>query len=665
MRLKIFFLPLFLATILLSGCSLKSRIKKADRLFSQGEYFEAGKSYRNVYSTIPINQKPLRARIAFHEGECYRLINYSRAELPYTNAIRYKYADSIVYLRYAQVLQRNGKYGEASKNYTIYLKKDSTSLLAKNGLEACTNVLAWKTKPIRYIIHKADLFNVRSTDNFSPAFLNSDADALIFTSSRQLNKKTVLKSNSITGLPNNNMFMSRKDVKGKWGKPFLLGDEINTIDDDEGVCSFTSDGKIMYFTRSVFTVNGGKGTEIMMSNKAGETWSKPQKIKIFKDSTISVAHPALSPDGQILYFVSDSKKGFGGKDIWKGTLEKGECKYIENLGPEINTPGDEMFPTVSADGTLYFSSNGHAGYGGLDIFQASQRKDGGWTVENVGEPLNSSADDFGMTFAGKSEKGFFTSNRGEQKGYDAIWSFEIPELAYSIEGKVVDEKGTEIPDATIRMVSSNGDNARIMTKKDGTYRIKLDKDMDCVMMASARGYLNQNKTFSTKGLTDSKVFKIDFKLATISKLIPIENIFYEFAKWDLTSASEPALQGLVKVLNDNPNITIEISSNTDYIGSNEDNKILSEKRAKSVVDYLISKGIASDRLVSVGNGEEKPVVVDSEMAKKYNFLKENDVLNETFVLKLTPEQQEIVNQINRRSDFRVLKTTYKPNQAVE
>lgn len=659
MRVKIYILSVFVATILFQGCSLKSRIKNADKRFSQGEYFEAGNLYKYVYGNVPTNQKPLRARIAFQQGECYRLINNIRAEQPFMNAIRNKYADSIVYLRYAQVLQRNGKYGEALKNYSVYLKKDSSSLLAKNGIKACQEMSVWKTQPTRYTVRKADLFNVRSADNFSPAFLNSDADALIFTSSRVFNKKIVIKSNSITGLPNNNMFMIRKDVVGKWEKPFLLDAEINTMNDDKGVCCLSLDGRMMLYTRARQVANSESGTEIMSSNRAGGTWSAPQKIKIFKDSTISVAHPALSPDGQTLYFVSDAKKGLGGKDIWKATLENGECKYIENLGPEINTAGDEMFPTVRADGTLYFSSNGHPGYGGLDIFKATPRKEGGWIVENMGEPVNSSADDFGMTFAGKKEKGFFSSNRGDMKGCDAIWSFELPELAYSIEGKVTDEKGTGIPEATVRMISNTGANARIQTKKDGTYRFKLDKDMDCVMMASARGYLNQKQTVSNHGLTDSKTFSIDFKLSTISKLIQIDNIFYEFAKWDLTPASESALQGLVKMLNDNPNITIEISSNTDFIGSNADNKILSEKRAKSVVDYLVSKGIAADRLASVGFGEEKPVTVDADLAKKYTFLKINDILNELFILKLNPEQQEIVNQINRRTEFRVLKTTYK------
>jgi len=660
MRIKItYFVVLFLSVFLLSGCSLKARIKRADKAFSEGQYYSASDLYKRVYGYIPSNQKPLKSRIAFQQGECYRLINYSRAEQSYINAVRYNYSDSIVYLRLAQVFQRNGKYGEAIKNYSIYLKKDSASILAKNGLKSCREIDKWKNQPNPYVVRRADIFYQRNAENFSPAFLSPDADALMFTSSRQFNKRIVMKSNGITGLANNNMFISRKNAVGKWDKPLILGDEVNTVEGDEGVCSFSFDGKTMYYTVAHQVEDAEMGTEIYSSNRAGAAWSTPQKIKIFNDSTISVAHPAIAPDGQTLYFVSDSKKGLGGKDIWKGTIVNGECKYIENLGPEINTPGDEMFPTVRADGTLYFSSNGRVGLGGLDIYKATPKKDGGWIVENMGSPVNSSADDFGMTFAGKAEKGFFTSNRNEPKGYDAIWSFELPELAYSITGKVVDDKGNGIPDATVRLVSNSGVNARVQTKKDGTYKIKMDKDMDCVMLASARGYLNQKNSVSTQGLVESKTFNVDFKLSAISKPIQIENIFYEFGKWDLTPASESGLQALVKLLNDNPNITIEISANTDYIGSNADNMVLSGKRAKSVVDYLISKKIAADRLTSVGFGEEKPVTVDANLAKKYTFLKENDVLTEAYVLKLNPAQQETANQINRRTEFRVLKTTYK------
>ena len=646
------------ATILLPGCGIKGLVKKADKRYDIGEYYSAGNLYKRVYSGLTSNEKSQRGRTAFRQAECYRLTNQGRAEQAYMNAIRYNYSDSIVYLHYAQVLQRNGKYAEAAKNYEIFLTKDTASQVAKNGIISCKLVAEWKAVPSKFVVKRSTEFNSRRSTSFSPAFMGTNTDQLVFTSNRPFNKKAIQKSSAITGLPNNDLFESRKNAAGKWAVPEQLDGGINTIN-DEGVCSFSADGKIMFYTQSPYAPDGEKGTDIMMTNRAGGTWSTPQKIKIFNDSTVSVAHPAISPDGQTLYFVSDSKKGHGGKDIWKATIANGECKFIEDLGPEINTLGDEMFPSVRADGTLFFASNGHAGFGGLDIYKATPKKEGGWTVVNMGVPINSSGDDFGITFSGNEQKGFFSSNRNETKGNDAIWSFILPEEAYGIAGKVVDEKGNAIPDAIIRLVSNTGINARVQTKKDGTYRIKLDKDMDCIMLASSRGYLNQKNKVTTQGLKDSKTFTVNFQLSTISKPIEIENIFYEFGKWNLTQASEAGLHVLLKILNDNPNITIEVSANTDFIGNNESNKILSERRAKSVVDYLISKGIPSDRLTSVGNGEEKPVVVDAKLAKRYPFLKENDVLNESFVIKLTPEQQEIANQINRRSEFRVVKTTYK------
>ena len=646
------------ATILLPGCGIKGLVKKADKRYDIGEYYSAGNLYKRVYSGLTSNEKSQRGRTAFRQAECYRLTNQGRAEQAYMNAIRYNYSDSIVYLHYAQVLQRNGKYAEAAKNYEIFLTKDTASQVAKNGIISCKLVAEWKAVPSKFVVKRSTEFNSRRSTSFSPAFMGTNTDQLVFTSNRPFNKKAIQKSSAITCLPNNDLFESRKNAAGKWAVPEHLDGGINTIN-DEGVCSFSTDGKIMFYTQSPYAPDGEKGTDIMMTNRAGGTWSTPQKIKIFNDSTVSVAHPAISPDGQTLYFVSDSKKGHGGKDIWKATIANGECKFIEDLGPEINTLGDEMFPSVRADGTLFFASNGHAGFGGLDIYKATPKKEGGWTVVNMGAPINSSGDDFGITFSGNEQKGFFSSNRNETKGNDAIWSFILPEEAYGIAGKVVDEKGNAIPDAIIRLVSNTGINARVQTKKDGTYRIKLDKDMDCIMLASSRGYLNQKNKVTTQGLKDSKTFTVNFQLSTISKPIEIENIFYEFGKWNLTQASEAGLHVLLKILNDNPNITIEVSANTDFIGNNESNKILSERRAKSVVDYLISKGIPSDRLTSVGNGEEKPVVVDAKLAKRYPFLKENDVLNESFVIKLTPEQQEIANQINRRSEFRVVKTTYK------
>lgn len=657
---KAIYLLIIFGTFLFQSCGIKARIKKADKQFELGEYYSAGEIYRSVYGRISGKDRELRSKVAFRQAESHRLTNYSvQAERAYLNSIKNNYADSIIFLRYAQILHRNGKYTEAAKNYAIYLQKDSSCLLAKNGLEATRIAEKLKSETTDYIVKKADIFNLRRSSTFSPAFAGSDNGMLFFTSTRQFNKKVVQKNSSVTGQPVNKIFYVRKNAAGKWEKPEIIGSEVNTITTDDGVCSFSPDGKTMFITRAYQQLNSDAGTEIFSSTRAGGAWSEPKKIKFFADSTISVAHPAIAPDGETIYFVSDAPKGYGGKDIWKGKLEGDVCKYIENAGPEINTPGDEMFPTVKDQNTIYFSSNGQPGLGGLDIFKAEKQKDGTWKVSNAGVPLNSNADDFGMVFENKVERGFFSSNRGEPRGFDALWSFEMPVNEFVVEGKVLDDQQNPIPDAIVRLVSNNGMNARVVTRKDGSYRIKLEKDINCVMMASARGYLNSEAKLSTVGVKESKAFAQDFKLTAIYKPIQLNNIFYEFGKWNLTPESVTGLNALIKILKDNPNITIELSAHTDYKGDNANNKLLSERRAKSVVDYLIAEGIASNRLTAVGYGEEKPFVVDTNAARIYPFLKENDVLTEQYILKLTPEQQEIANQINRRTEFRVLRTNYK------
>ena len=653
-------LLLLIALLALQSCGIKARLAKADKRYALGEYAVAGDLYKSVYSRIPSKNKPLRAEIAFKQGECYRLINHYRAEQVYQNAVRNKSTNDTVYLRLAQMQQRNGKYADAAKSYTSFLEKHPEDELALNGLQATALAAEMKASPTRYLVKKSKEFNISRSSTFSPLFSGSEGDVLIFTSNRKFGKKNVVrKNNGVSGQPNNHLFMTRKNNKGKWEAIEPLEGDVTSLN-DEGIASITSDGRSMYFTRSLLADDKGGGTLIVLSNRAGGTWSAPQKVTIFKDSTISVGHPAITPDGTTMYFVSDSKEGLGGKDIWRATYEGGEWKYIENLGKDINTPDDEMFPTVREDGTLYYSSKGKPGMGGLDIFKATPLKEGGWEVKNMGVPVNSPADDFGMAFAGKTESGYFSSNRNESRGYDALWSFELPALEYVLQGKITDRVGETVADAKIRIIGNNGENARIQAKGDGTYSFKMTKGVDYVMLASARGFLNQKNEISTRNASDrqSESFKVDFQLTPLFKPVQMDNIFYEFAKWNLTPQSETGLQQLVKLLNDNPNITIEMSAHTDYVGNNESNRILSERRAQSVVDYLIKAGIDKKRLTAVGYGEEQPFTVDINTAKKYNFLKENTVLTEGFILTLTPVQQEIANQINRRTEFRVLKTNY-------
>ena len=257
-----------------------------------------------------------------------------------------------------------------------------------------------------------------------------------------------------------------------------------------------------------------------------------------------------------------------------------------------------------------------------------------------------------------TEKGFFSSNRGQKRGYDQIYSFYLPEMEFIVEGKVLDNNGEHLSDATIRLVGDDGTNVKAQIRRDGTYRLKLSKDTRYVMLATARGYLNQKQQLATTGLSDSYTYQQDFVLAPVSKPVKMGNIFFQFGSWELTADSEDGMQALVKLLNDNPNITIEMAAHTDMVGNNAANQELSLKRAQSVVNYLIKHGIDAARLTPVGYGEEKPVVVDEVLHKQYTFLPKDQVLDEAFISTLTADKQEICNSQNRRTEFRVLKTTY-------
>lgn len=658
MKLKLTYLLICcLSGFLLLSCSVSARLKKADKYYEQGEYFSAGEAYRKVQSGISAQQqRKLKAEVNFKMGECYSAINNNtRAIKAYAQAIKYKYPDSIVYLRQAKVEQALGKYQEATKDYTLFLKSQPTNAEALAGLEGATKAAEWKKIITRYVVKPATEFNSKKNSDFAPSFMGADASSIVFTTNRE--NTTNRKNSSITGVPNNDLFSSRKNAAGKWEKPEPLDGEFNT-DDDEGVTSLTADGKTLYFTRCRSSQSAAIGGELYTSTRSGGQWTAPQKVVLFKDSSITVAHPAISPDGSVLYFVSDNINGFGGKDIWKVEKTEEGWSTPENLGDTINTSGNELFPYVRHDGTLYFASNGHPGFGGLDIFKATKDSVGKWQVTNMMTPINSNSDDFGITFDKVGEQGYFSSNRNQSKNYDRLYYFELPELVYAIEGKVTDEKGEPVSDAIVKLIGDNGDNVKMRAKKDGSYRIKLNNNANYIMLASARGYLNSTHKFSTQALVDSKTFTENFKLPTIGKPIPIGNIFFEFGKSELTAESEKSLQGLVKMLTDNPNIAIEISAHTDMVGSEESNLELSQKRAQAVVTFLIKSGVDKGRLTSKGYGESVPVVVDKAMAKTYKFIKEGELLDEKLVNLLTKEQQDIVNSINRRTEFKVTKTTY-------
>ena len=647
-----FIIYVFLALFVSCRSAKLSDAEEKQRI---GEYYEAAAIYRRVYTKTSPKKRDLRGYVAFRMAECNRMINSTaKAVSGYMNALRYDYPDSILYLRLGQMQQKNGRYADAIKNYDAYLQYDPTSVLAFNGVEGSQKALEWKKNPTRYVVKRMDKFNSRRGE-FSPMLLGPDYDQLYFASSRSKDKDQ--KISAITGQNNNNFYVIKKDEQGNWLQPEELEDEVNT-EFDEGTPSFTPDGNTMYYTYCTQAPEGDRTAEIYMSSRSSAKWGKGSKVEILKDSVTALAHPSVSPDGRWLYFVSDAVGGQGGKDIFRARINGNDYGPMENLGPEINTQGDEVFPYVRDSVTLYFASNGHPGMGGLDIFRATLDSTEHWHVENMRSPINSNGDDFGITFEGVHERGFFSSNRNDARGYDHLYSFELPVITVKIEGIVFDVDEVPIEGATVRIVGRDGLNAKVLTMKNGEYEVELERDIRYVMMASARGFLNQNFELKTGAEEKNETYIVDFYLSPITKPVVIENIFYDFDKATLRPESKAALDEMIKMLNDNPNVTIELGAHTDRKGTDKYNEGLAQRRAQSVVDYLIAGGIAPDRLEAKGYGESVPKVINKKMAREHDFLHEGDTLSAPFIEKLTPEQQEIADQINRRTEFKVLRTNY-------
>ncbi len=632
-----------------------SKIKKAYEEFNAGHYSSAADMLRKAYSST--KNKEEQADILFRMGECYRLIDEPvRAESWYVKAVNKSYNDPIIYLHLAEAKKMNQKYAEAKEEFKKYKEKAPNDRRADDGIKSCDMALAWMESGNGYQVENMKFFNSRQND-FSPMYATEDYSVVYFTSSRD--GATGKSINAVTGESFSDIFVSRVDRKGSWSQPVPIDGDVNT-EYDEGMCTFTADYQTMYFTRCRNSKNKAWGCQILSAQLVDGKWTKEKVIEIAGDSVV-VAHPAIAPDDLTLYFVSDMPGGLGGKDIWKITRANAGDNWgaPENLGPEINTPNDEMFPYVHPDGTLYFSSNGHIGMGGLDIFKA-KHTDGRWVIENMGYPINSPADDFGITFQAESEVGFFSSSR-ISRGDDDIFVFTLPPLMFSLVGVVKDEKTNAVlPESTVKIISSDGITNEMQTGSDGSFKVTLKANTDYVFIASKKGYLNGKERETTKGLDRSKDFRITILLASIANPIELPNIFYDFAKWDLRPESMVALDKLVETLNDNPNITIELGSHTDSRGSDADNQVLSQKRAQSVVDYLIEKGISKARLTAKGYGESQPKVVDEKLAAQYPFLRNGITLTEDYINSLSnKDEQEIAHQVNRRTEFRVLRTDYK------
>ena len=645
-------LYILLAFVAVTSCR-GPKLSEADEQMARGEYFDAAKTYRKIYNKLkPREQRAERAEVAYKMAECHRMLGQdARAAAAYQNALRYGYPDSSIVLQLAQSQHGQGQYAAAVKSYEEYLAKFPSDPLAERSLAGARKAAEIKKNKTRYVVRNATLFNSRRSD-FAPMF---NGDLLYFTTTNE--KVKGANRSEITGMKRSDIWVARKNEQGQWQRPEAVEGELNS-EWDEGICSFSPDGSTMYLTHAVRKPGSNTGTEIATSQRSDAQWSAPVKFDIIPDTLSSYGHPAVSPSGQWLYFTSDMP-GHGGKDLWRINLNE-RAGSLENLGDAINTPGDEVFPYMLTDSIMYFASDGHPGLGGLDIFRATLTKSGGWLVENMGSPINSEGDDFGITYATPGrEAGYFSSNRGDARGYDHLFSFELPDLKINIAGWVVDKDEEPVPNAVIRIVGDDGSNQKAVAKNDGSFSFPLERGVNYVMLAGAKGYLNARQQFTSDTAEEDAEYGIDFVLASITKPNIVENIFYDFDKATLRPESCQALDSLSQMLRDNPNITIEMASHTDRHGTDEYNISLSQRRADSVVQYLIASGIPADRLQAQGYGEARPKTVTKRINRLYPQFPEGQVLDEEYILTLSPEDQEAADQINRRTEFQVLSFDYE------
>lgn len=627
---------------------------KANEYYKNGQYYQAIDLLRDAYSKVTDND--LKNDITFQVAECYRKTNQpKKAEAWYEKSVKKKYSNPLTYLYYADALKMNEKFEEAIGNYKEYKKLVPADPRGEMGVKSCELAIKWMESPNGYKVANMKFFNSKESE-YSPAFAKAEYDEVYFTSSRD--GATGDGTHGGTGLNFSDIFTSKQDKKGNWSTPVPLGENINT-EFEEGAVSMSKDFNTMFFTRCERHKKDAIGCMVYQSIRRNEEWAKAEPILMLDDSII-VAHPSLSDDELTLYFVSDMKGGMGKKDIWKVTRTSPDANWgvPESLGADINTPGNEMFPFIHDDGTLYFSSDYHLGMGGLDIFKATN-ENGSWKVENMRYPINSTYDDFGIIIEKEEERGYFSSSRD---GDDDIYTFVLPPLKFDVEGVVRNDK-TDAPlaNATVKLVGSDGMTLTNETDDEGAFKFMLRPNTDYVFVASKKGFLTGKEKETTKGITESQTFSAEIRLSSIAEPIELPNIFYDFAKWDLRPESMVALDKLVETLNDNPNVVIELRSHTDNRGSALANVELSQKRAQSVVNYLIEKGIQPARLRAKGYAATMPKIVDKKLAEQNSFLTEGTELTPGYIEKLeSEEQREIAHQINRRTEFQVISTNYQP-----
>jgi peptidoglycan-associated lipoprotein len=691
MKISKLLFVLLVLVIPITTIAQRNFTEEADNAFKYEQYYSAISLYKKASGKV--KNKVEKKRIAFQIAECYRLTkDPKRAEQQYSRLIRAKYSDPIVYLYYAEAMRDQQKYQQAIAQYKKYIKLVPGDPRGKMGLESCQNAITWTKEPTSYKVNPLTRLNSRE-DDFSPVYADKKYNSFIFTSSRK-DADTDVDPN--TGQPYSAIFVTQIDPRGNWSKPVVVDEKgmINT-NENNGSATFNRKFNTLYFTRCVVNKKEVMGCAIYTSNRRGKTWTEPAVLPIADDS-IRVGHPAISRNEKVIYFAANLPNGYGGRDIWVAKRRKKTKPFGKprNLGNGINTKGNELFPTLREipDGPtyLYFSSDGRGGMGGLDLFR-SEYVDGRWTkAENLGFPLNSSGDDFGMVFSHArnlvhvntdrtkincEEMGLFSTERKGGRGRSDIYEFWLPEIVFTLSGVVRDESTLQyLPGSTVMLSGSDGKVLKTTTDNRGYYNFnkkQILKNVTYTLKVTHKGYFGATGTETTVGRNKTEDLKLDFKLTPIPPdPIPLPEIRYELARWELQPRYQDSLNGLIQTMQDNPTIVIELASHTDFRDSDEKNDVLSQKRANEVVDYLITKGIEAGRMQAKGYGERKPRVLKDgyrfAQGSKYAgvYFPAGTVLTEEYIKSLrNKKKEEAAHQLNRRTEFRILRDDYVPQNS--
>lgn len=663
----------FLMALLFSTAvqAQKSYTAEADMAFDYQSYHQAIELYKKAY---PKEKKAeVKKRILNNIGMAYFYMQNNDQAINWLDkAVKAGYTEDNAEYYLAEAQRKSGKLDEAIVTYNNFLEDFPGNKDAEMGIKACKLAQEWMDNPTRWEVQPDPLLNSKQSD-FAPSWGDRKNEALIFTSTREGSVGS--STDPVTGQSFSSIWYTEKDKKGKWMVPTPLGENINSEDANEGGASLNSRSNEIFFTRCKFEKKDILGCKIYKARKRGREWDVAEEVILTKSDTVVVGHPILAFKDEIIIFASNMPGGKGGKDLWMATYDKRERTFGEpvNLGDEINTAGDEMFPFLHQDGRLFFSSNGHPGMGSLDVFQAEKTGEKSWgKVENLKYPINSVNNDFGLIFDGNKERGYLSSDREGGRGGDDIWSFRMPPLRFIIEGVVTDlQTGEPIPNATVKLEGTDGSSVEITTDEVGFYSFdQIEGSEDRYIQAAtsytisvnAENFLAAKGQETTVGVEKSTRFNKDFKLQPISD-DPIEfpEVRYDLAKASLQVNDEvnskDSLNYLYQTLIDNPTIVIELMAHTDTRGSANSNMSLSQRRAQSCVDYLISKGIDAARLEAKGYGENVP----RELKSAKGPFEKGTVVTDDFINGLeTTELKEQAHQLNRRTEFRIIRDDFVP-----